>query len=144
MKKIVLYLFCILLGFFVIVMDHFIRPTVNGWVGVILLCFSFIMIVLSFIKLLNKMKLIRLHRRMIEVVFFAFLLWFGALSIDFKRHCLMYEPIFSHLGYEVKVDYDMDLETGSVYEQTSTFYLFGIKMHVSGWIVSLKENQNEA
>lgn len=133
MKKSVCFLL-ILIGSIVIIIDHFIKPTVNGWLGVILLCLSLVIIIIGLIKLLNKVNINRSFKKIIAILCFLFLLWFTALSIDFKRHCLVYEPIFSHLGYEVKIDYDMNLETGEIYEKTSTFYLFGIKIHVSGWI----------
>lgn len=50
-----------------------------------------------------------------------------AFSIDFRRHRLLYEALFSHLGYEVKLDYDMNLDTGTVYKIKSSFYLLVLR-----------------
>lgn len=50
------------------------------------------------------------------------------LSIDYKRHRNLFEPLFN-IVYRVTEGYDMNIQTGQVYKNKSTFYLFGIKIN---------------
>ena len=50
------------------------------------------------------------------------------ISIDYKRYKNLYYPLFN-IGYEVKVDYDINIQTGNIIISKSSFYLLGIKIN---------------
>ena len=76
--------------------------------------------------------------KLLRSILVILVIWFAIVSIDYKRHRNLYEPLFVFkndnmeyvgLGYKVIQDYDMNIQTGRVYKNSSKFYMLGIKIN---------------
>lgn len=123
-----MYYILFVLGLITIVFLKFIITDMFGWIEIILLTISFISMIFSIIKLYQISKFKRNIKLLLQIVSIIIIFWFALLSIDYKRHKNLYDPLFC-IGYNVKQDYDMDIQTGQLYKIKSTFYIFGIKIN---------------
>ncbi len=126
-NKNTLYCIVFILGLMTIIFLKFLITELYGWVETFLFILSIISIVFSVIKFYQNSKRKNNIKIAVEIVSIMIILWFALLSIDYKRHKNLYDPLFC-IGYNVKQDYDMDIQTGQVYKTKSTFYIFGIKI----------------
>lgn len=126
-NKNALYCIVFILGLITIIFLKFLITELYGWVETFLFILSIISIIFSVIKFYQNSKQKNNIKIAVEIVSIMIILWFALLSIDYKRHKNLYDPLFC-IGYNVKQDYDMDIQTGQVYKTKSTFYIFGIKI----------------
>ncbi len=124
----ILYYVLFILGLITIIFLKFIITNMFGWIEIILLTVSIISMIFSSIKLYQISKFKRNIKLLLEIVSIIIIFWFALLSIDYKRHKNLYDPLFC-IGYNVKQDYDIDIQTGQLYKVKSTFYIFGIKIN---------------
>lgn len=123
-----MYYILFVLGLITIVFLKFIITDMFGWIEIILLTISIISMIFSIIKLYQISKFKKNIKLLLQIVSLIIIFWFALLSIDYKRHKNLYDPLFC-IGYNVKQDYDMDIQTGQLYKIKSTFYIFGIKIN---------------
>ncbi len=123
-----MYYILFVLGLITIVFLKFIITDMFGWIEIILLTISIISMIFSIIKLYQISKFKKNIKLLLQIVSIIIIFWFALLSIDYKRHKNLYDPLFC-IGYNVKQDYDMDIQTGQLYKIKSTFYIFGIKIN---------------
>ncbi len=126
-NKNTLYCIVFILGLMTIILLKFLITELYGWIETFLFILSIISIIFSVIKFYQNSKRKNNIKIAVEIVSIMIILWFSLLSIDYKRHKNLYDPLFC-IGYNVKQDYDMDIQTGQVYKTKSTFYIFGIKI----------------
>lgn len=91
----------------------------------------FLMIFFLTLFLVNLLKL--KIKKLVKVIFIFMILWFSIVSVDYKRHVNMSQPLFVlknenydfvGLGYKIVKEYD---QVGDyVYQSKDKFYLFGI------------------
>lgn len=124
--KIKYFLFAFLSLSFIII-DKFILTKTFGWLEFIPFIISVMLLIFSIIKLYQLFNLPKIFKIILMSISVALILWFSMMGIDYKRHKNLYTPLFN-IGYEVKEDYDMNIQSGHIYKNKSTFYLFGIKL----------------
>ena len=124
----IFYYILLILGLITIIFLKFVMTNMFGWIEIILLTISVICIIISIIKLYQISKLKKYIKLLLEIVSVIIIFWFVLLSIDYKRHKNLYNPLFC-IGYNVKQDYDMNIQTGQVYKIKSTFYIFNRKIN---------------
>lgn len=126
-NKSVLYVFIYTISLLFIIINKFILISEYGWLETISFIICVMLLIFSIIKLYQLSKLTKTTKIILGIITIIIVLWFSLLSIDYKRHKNLYDPLFN-IGYKVEQDYDMDIQTGRVYKNKSTFYLFGIKI----------------
>ena len=127
-NRIVLYICILILCFLFIIVDKFIITKTFGWIEAILFIICNVLLLFSIIKFYQLLKMQKVLKVILIIISFFFIIWFSMVSIDYKRYKNLYYPLFN-IGYEVKVDYDMNIQTGNIYKNKSSFYLFGIKIN---------------
>lgn len=127
-NKTTIYVLIIILSISFIIIDKFILKSGHGWLDTIPFIFCIIFLIYSSIKLYQLSRLDKVIKIILELITILIIIWFSLLSIDYKRHKNLYEPLFN-IGYEVIQDYDMNIETGGVCKNKSTFYLLGIRIN---------------
>ncbi len=115
-------------SFLFIIIDKFIIVESFGWLETILFLLCVVLFIWSMINLYPLLKIFKVFKIILIVISIVFILWFSMLSIDYKRHRNLFEPLFN-IVYRVTEGYDMNIQTGQVYKNKSTFYLFGIKIN---------------
>ena len=77
--------------------------------------FFFIWSMINLYQLLKIFKVFKVFKIILIVISIVFILWFSMLSIDYKRHRNLFDPLFN-IGYRVTEGYDMNIQTGQVYK----------------------------
>ena len=120
----------LLISIIVIFVMKFILINSYGFVEFFLILGCFIFLIFSILKLFKN--------KLLKVMLILLIIWFVIVSIDYKRHRNLYEPLFVFkndnmeyigLGYKVIQGYDMNIQTGRVYKNSSKFYILGIKIN---------------
>lgn len=126
-NKSIIYVAILIVCLIFIIIDKFILISEYGWLEIISFITCVIILMFSIIKLYQLSKLTKATKIILGIITIIIVLWFSLLSIDYKRHKNLYEPLFS-IGYKVEQDLDIDIKTGRIYKNKSRFYLFGIKI----------------
>ena len=126
-NKSIIYVAILIVCLIFIIIDKFILISEYGWLEIISFITCVIILMFSIIKLYQLSKLTKAKKIILGIITIIIVLWFSLLSIDYKRHKNLYEPLFS-IGYKVEQDLDIDIKTGRIYKNKSRFYLFGIKI----------------
>lgn len=130
MRKNILNIIILLISIIIIFVMKFILIESYGFLELFLMLGCFIFILISIFKLLKN--------KLLKIILVILVVWFAIVSIDYKRHRNLYEPLFVFkndnmeyigCGYKVIQDYDMNIENGRVYKSSSKFYIFGIKVN---------------
>ena len=127
MKNKKIYIITLIISLLFLVVDKFILISEYGWLEIITFIMCVTILIFSIIKLYQLSKLNNVAKITLGIITIIIVLWFSLLGIDYKRHKNLYGPLFS-IGYKVEQDYDIDSQTGRIYKNKSTFYLFGIKI----------------
>ncbi len=143
-SKVLLYVCLIILSIVFIIIDKFILISHYGWLETIVFLSCIVLLIFSCIRLSQLLNLSKVLRIGLEIITILFILWFAMLSIDYKRHRNLYQPIFTsskkllttngidvHNGlcYSIVQDYDINTKTGKTYKSKSAFYFFKIKIN---------------
>ena len=126
-NKSIIYIAILIVCLIFIIIDKFILISEYGWLEIIVFIMCVTILIFSIIKLYQLSKISKVAKIILEIITIIIVLWFSLLSIDYKRHKNLYETLFN-IGYKVEQDYDIDSQTGRIYKNKSTFYLFGIKI----------------
>ena len=126
-NKSIIYIAILIVCLIFIIIDKFILISEYGWLEIIAFIMCVTILIFSIIKLYQLSKLSKVAKIISGIITIIIVLWFSLLSIDYKRHKNLYETLFN-IGYKVEQDYDIDSQTGRIYKNKSTFYLFGIKI----------------
>lgn len=126
-NKLILYISVFILSLLFIIIDRFFVVKMYGWLEFILLIFSIVTLLFNILKLYHLINMPMQLKSILLIVFILFASSFFIISIDYKRYKNLYDPLFN-IGYEVKLDYNMDIYTGDVYMCRSIFYLLNIKI----------------
>lgn len=126
-NKSIIYIAILIVCLIFIIIDKFILISEYGWLEIIAFIMCVTILIFSIIKLYQLSKLSKVAKIILGIITIIIVLWFSLLSIDYKRHKNLYETLFN-IGYKVEQDYDIDSQTGRIYKNKSTFYLFGIKI----------------
>lgn len=125
MKNKNVYISALIISLLFLIIDKFILISEYGWVEIITFIMCVTILIFSIIKLYQLSKLNKVAKITLGIITIIIVLWFSLLSIDYNRHKNLYGPLFS-IGY--KVEQSVDIQTGRIYRNKSTFYLFGIKI----------------
>lgn len=128
-NKIMLYSLIILFSLIYIIIDKYIILTNYGFLELIIYLVSFTLIIFCTISLYKLLKIPKFSKVILGVISILVILWFCLLSVDYKRHRHLYQPLFDVIGYDIVQEYDMDIMGSKVYKNKSIFYLFGIKIN---------------
>ena len=134
MKKILdnklISMIIILISILIVFIMKFILIDSYGFVEFFLMLDCLILLLISIFKIFTN--------KLLRAIFVILVIWFAIVSIDYKRHRNLYEPLFVFkndnmeyvgLGYKVIQDYDMNIQTCRVYKNSSKFYMLGIKIN---------------
>lgn len=134
MKKILdnklISMIIILISILIVFIMKFILIDSYGFVEFFLMLGYLILLLISIFKIFTN--------KLLRAILVILVIWFAMVSIDYKRHRNLYEPLFVFkndnmeyvgLGYKVIQDYDMNIQTGRVYKNSSKFYMLGIKIN---------------
>lgn len=134
MKKILdnklISMIVILISILIVFIMKFILIDSYGFVEFFLMLGYLILLLISIFKIFTN--------KLLRAILVILVIWFAMVSIDYKRHRNLYEPLFVFkndnmeyvgLGYKVIQDYDMNIQTGRVYKNSSKFYMLGIKIN---------------
>ena len=128
-----------LISIIVIYVMKFILINSYGFLELFLMLFCFILLIISVIKQVNN--------KVLKIVLFILIIWFGLLATDYKRHRNMYQPLFVirdenkdfvGIGYKIVQEYNQ--EGDHVYQSNDKFYLFGILIDDVKAITDIKKN----
>ena len=133
MKKIIdnmISMLIILISILIVFIMKFILIDSYGFVEFFLMLGCLVLLLISIFKIFTN--------KLLRAILVILVIWFAIVSIDYKRHRNLYEPLFVFkndnmeyvgLGYKVIQDYDMNIQTGRVYKNSSKFYMIGIKIN---------------
>ena len=133
MKKIIdnmISMLIILISILIVFIMKFIFIDSYGFVEFFLMLGCLVLLLISIFKIFTN--------KLLRSILVILVIWFAIVSIDYKRHRNLYEPLFVFkndnmeyvgLGYKVIQDYDMNIQTGRVYKNSSKFYMLGIKIN---------------
>ena len=134
MKKILdnklISMIVILISILIVFIMKFILIDSYGFVEFFLMLGYLILLLISIFKIFTN--------KLLRAILVILVIWFAIVSIDYKRHRNLYEPLFVFkndnmeyvgLGYKVIQDYDMNIQNGRVYKNSSKFYMLGIKIN---------------
>ena len=133
MKKIIdnmISMLIILISILIVFIMKFSLIDSYGFVEFFLMLGCLILLLISIFKIFTN--------KLLRAILVILVIWFAMVSIDYKRHRNLYEPLFVFkndnmeyvgLGYKVIQDYDMNIQTGRVYKNSSKFYMLGIKIN---------------
>ena len=133
MKKIIdnmISMLIILISILIVFIMKFILIDSYGFVEFFLMLGCLVLLLISIFKIFTN--------KLLRAILVILVIWFAMVSIDYKRHRNLYEPLFVFkndnmeyvgLGYKVIQDYDMNIQTGRVYKNSSKFYMLGIKIN---------------
>ena len=133
MKKIIdnmISMIIILISILIVFIMKFILIDSYGFVEFFLMLGCLVLLLISIFKIFTN--------KLLRAILVILVIWFAIVSIDYKRHRNLYEPLFVFkndnmeyvgLGYKVIQDYDMNIQTGRVYKNSSKFYMLGIKIN---------------
>ena len=133
MKKIIdnmISMLIILISILIVFIMKFILVDSYGFVEFFFMLGCLVLLLISIFKIFTN--------KLLRAILVILVIWFAMVSIDYKRHRNLYEPLFVFkndnmeyvgLGYKVIQDYDMNIQTGRVYKNSSKFYMLGIKIN---------------
>ena len=133
MKKIIdnmISMLIILISILIVFIMKFSLIDSYGFVEFFLMLGCLVLLLMSIFKIFTN--------KLLRAILVILVIWFAIVSIDYKRHRNLYEPLFVFkndnmeyvgLGYKVIQDYDMNIQTGRVYKNSSKFYMIGIKIN---------------
>lgn len=134
MKKILdnklISMIIILISILIVFIMKFILIDSYGFVEFFLMLGLLVLLLISIFKIFTN--------KLLRAILVILVIWFAIVSIDYKRHRNLYEPLFVFkndnmeyvgLGYKVIQGYDMNIQTGRVYKNSSKFYILGIKIN---------------
>lgn len=134
MKKILdnklISMLIILISILIVFIIKFILVDSYGFVEFFLMLGCLVLLLISIFKIFTN--------KLLRAILVILVIWFAMVSIDYKRHRNLYEPLFVFkndnmeyigLGYKVIQDYDMNIQTGRVYKNSSKFYMLGVKIN---------------